>query len=110
MENKRMKFLISRDAMNPFAANYAVRIGARINESVPWAVAQDIKFFVPPEGAESSPCLYATREDLQGLMDELWHAGIRPSEGEGSSGQLAATRAHLEDMRRLVFTEEQRRS
>lgn len=37
------------------------------------------------------------------LMDELWTSGLRPSEGTGSAGSLAATERHLADMRRLVF-------
>jgi hypothetical protein len=37
------------------------------------------------------------------LMDDLWHCGIRPSEGSGSAGAMAATQKHLEDMRKLVF-------
>ena len=41
--------------------------------------------------------------ELQGLMDEMWRAGIRPNNGEGSIGQLGATERHLEDMRKLVF-------
>jgi hypothetical protein len=39
----------------------------------------------------------------QGLMDELWHCGFRPSEGSGSAGALAAVEAHRDDMRKLVF-------
>jgi hypothetical protein len=39
----------------------------------------------------------------QRLMDELWRAGVRPSNGEGNAGQLGAIEKHLEDMRRLVF-------
>jgi hypothetical protein len=39
----------------------------------------------------------------QALMDDLWTCGLRPSEGSGSAGQLAAVQYHLEDMRRLVF-------
>lgn len=39
----------------------------------------------------------------QRLMDDLWDAGVRPAEGAGSAGQLAATVRHLEDMRTLVF-------
>lgn len=39
----------------------------------------------------------------QDLMDQLWQCGIRPSEGSGSAGQLAAVQKHLEDMRTLVF-------
>lgn len=44
-------------------------------------------------------------ENAQSLMDELWQCGIRPSEGTGSAGALAATQKHLEDMRKLVFKE-----
>jgi len=36
-----------------------------------------------------------TGPDAQLLMDDLWRAGIRPSEGSGSAGQLAATERHL---------------
>ena len=37
------------------------------------------------------------------LMDDLWQCGLRPSEGTGSAGALAATQKHLDDMRKLVF-------
>jgi hypothetical protein len=40
------------------------------------------------------------------LMDDLWQAGIRPSEGTGSAGALAATQDHLKDIRRLLFHKE----
>jgi hypothetical protein len=42
--------------------------------------------------------------EAQQFMDELWRVGIRPTEGAGSVGQIAATEKHLEDMRRLVFS------
>lgn len=42
-------------------------------------------------------------EQAQYLMDALWDCGLRPSEGSGSAGALAATQRHLEDMRSLVF-------
>jgi hypothetical protein len=35
-------------------------------------------------------------------MDELWHLGIRPTEGHGSTGQLAATEKHLNHLERLL--------
>ncbi len=41
--------------------------------------------------------------DAQRMMDELWNCGLRPSEGSGSAGQLAAVERHLEDMRALAF-------
>lgn len=39
----------------------------------------------------------------QRLMDDLWSCGLRPTEGAGSAGALAATQKHLDDMRKLVF-------
>ena len=49
------------------------------------------------------PTLSIKVAEAQTLMDDLWHCGIRPTEGRGSAGALAATEKHLEDMRRLVF-------
>lgn len=49
------------------------------------------------------PTFTMQEEDAQALMDALWGCGLRPSEGSGSAGQLAATQKHLEDMRTLVF-------
>lgn len=51
------------------------------------------------------PSLSLAPEAAQTLMDDLWHCGIRPTEGSGSAGSLAATQRHLEDMRKLVFDE-----
>jgi hypothetical protein len=39
----------------------------------------------------------------QTLMDDLWSSGLRPTEGSGSAGALAATERHLADMQKLVF-------
>ena len=49
------------------------------------------------------PSLILEPGNAQCLMDDLWHAGLRPTEGTGSAGSLAATQKHLEDMRTLVF-------
>lgn len=51
------------------------------------------------------PMVCVSMEDtssLQQLMDELWRVGIRPTEGKGSAGALAATERHLADMQSLV--------
>lgn len=56
------------------------------------------------EGDEvSEPTFALAKTEAQELMDALWSAGVRPSSGEGNTGQLGATERHLEDMRRLVF-------
>jgi hypothetical protein len=46
---------------------------------------------------------YLQEEAAQQLMNALWECGIRPAQAAGSAGQLEAQRAHLEDLRRLVF-------
>lgn len=38
----------------------------------------------------------------QRLMDELWKCGLRPKEGTGSAGAMAATERHLADLQKLV--------
>lgn len=43
------------------------------------------------------------KEQSKSLMDDLWRAGVRPSSGEGSVGQIGATEKHLEDMRTIAF-------
>lgn len=68
-------------------------------------------------GAFAEPATMKTREDhtrvlplmsvpystAQQLVDELWRCGLRPSEGSGSAGSLAATERHLADMRAMAF-------
>ena len=49
------------------------------------------------------PPLMLRPDDAQGLMDELWRAGLRPTEGTGSAGSLAATERHLKDMQTIVM-------
>lgn len=39
----------------------------------------------------------------QGLMDALWRCGLRPTEGTGSAGSLAATERHLKDMQTIAL-------
>lgn len=55
------------------------------------------------EGHEQPATLSLQQDEAQQLMDDLWRCGLRPSEGSGSAGQLAATQSHLSDMRKLAF-------
>lgn len=58
------------------------------------------------DGCITEPLMNISGESAQQLMDELWRAGLRPTEGTGSAGSLAATERHLADMRALVFKQE----
>jgi hypothetical protein len=63
--------------------------------------------FRPLEPAEPvDPQLELNDSEAQSLMDQLWQCGIRPTEGTGSAGAMAATQAHLADLRRLIFEDE----
>ncbi len=52
---------------------------------------------------DPQPTVSLTPTAAQQLIDDLWDCGLRPSEGSGSAGQLAATERHLKDMRTIVF-------
>lgn len=54
------------------------------------------------QGEAMVPAMTISEEAAQKLMDELWTCGLRPSEGSGSAGMLAATQRHLADMQKIV--------
>lgn len=56
------------------------------------------------EGKIIPGAMTLSKESAQSLLDELWDCGIRPSNGEGASGELEATKLHLDDMRTMVFS------
>lgn len=71
-----------------------------------WLVAMQadgLMFVQHAEGARQGPSVILSIQGAQTLMDDLWQAGLRPTEGAGSAGSMAATQRHLDDMRRLVF-------
>lgn len=65
-------------------------------------VAEPMVYRAEEEGVVQPPTMSLSYEEAAELMTELWGAGIRPS-GVGSSGELAATKYHLEDMRKLAL-------
>ena len=54
-------------------------------------------------GCWTPPSLSLSEDQAQFLMDQLWNCGLRPTEGKGSAGALAAVERHLEDMRTIAF-------
>ncbi len=54
-------------------------------------------------GEAVRPFLELEESEAQNLIDTLWQAGLRPSDGTGSAGQLAATQAHLEAMQDIAI-------
>lgn len=68
-----------------------------------YACAETLIMVDRQEGIMVTPAFTLEPKAVQMLMDDLWRCGYRPSEGEGSAGQLASVKYHLEDMRKLVF-------
>ncbi len=68
-------------------------------------LAQPLTFEPAPEGFAPfpQPTMYLRDEEAQGVMDELWRCGMRPTEGSGSAGSLAATERHLADMQKIAW-------
>jgi hypothetical protein len=66
-------------------------------------VARPVVMAKHEPGRPIAPMVSLDMGTAQMLMDELWRCGLRPTEGTGSAGALAATQAHLADMRRLCF-------
>lgn len=87
------------------AFSHSIDLHFAANAGGELAVAQPLVFEKADrnEVLPDTAALRLTQEDAQALMDELWHVGLRPSEGTGSAGSLAATERHLEDMRKIVF-------
>ncbi len=67
------------------------------------AFANPLTFTEVPKGSVPHPTMSLQPEEAQQLMDELWRAGLRPTEGTGNAGAMAATQRHLEDMRTIAM-------
>lgn len=68
-------------------------------------IVEDFKTIRMEEDAIAPPTTLFSMlgSQAQELMDDLWRCGVRPTEGAGTAGSMAATQRHLEDMRELVF-------
>ena len=58
---------------------------------------------IAEDGLIGEPTMHLHNSEAQMLMDELWRCGLRPSEGSGSAGSLAATERHLKDMQLIAM-------
>jgi len=65
------------------------------------AVVSNLQLEVVKEGEELKPTFKLRRDNVQALMDELYRVGFSPSE-QGTTGELSATKVHLQDMRTIV--------
>jgi hypothetical protein len=90
---------------HPFLGRYELHLWQRLSPdrvAIPETTVtmRSMKLEEAPQTCD--PWLTLERADLQSLIDQLWQLGIRPTEGHGSTGQLAATERHLEHTTRLL--------
>lgn len=65
------------------------------------AAPVNLTFHAHDEGACCEPTLALPFEAAQQLMQALWDQGYRPNNGEGSAGQVAALKAHIQFAERV---------
>ena len=78
-------------------------LGGRLGDDLSIATGLAMEPLPPDQSLPHRPLFTLDPTEAQGLMDQLWQCGLRPSEGSGSAGSLAATERHLEDMRKLAM-------
>lgn len=97
-----------RIACEPWHFDYGIWLRVRHGradepESVSYATNLHLTASKGEELTPPEPLFRLRKDEMQQLMDELWRVGLRPSEGSGSAGALAATERHLEDMRTIAM-------
>jgi hypothetical protein len=78
-------------------------LGGRTGSDLSIATGLAMELLPPDQPLPYRPLFTLDPTEAQGLMNQLWQCGLRPSEGSGSAGSLAATERHLEDMRKLAM-------
>lgn len=96
-----MPSLIFQAARAPWRSGIELHMASRTDGVL--SVAQPVVMKAQDATVVHDPFLRLEFTAAQQLMDELWGCGLRPTEGTGSAGSLAATERHLQDMRKLVF-------
>lgn len=99
MNDNRLRFYCQR---SPYSDDIKLHVatGHPVN-----GIAKPLEFEAHQPGhlAPDTPALTMQQEAAQELIDVLWGAGLRPTQGKQSEGVTAAQGRHLEDMRALAF-------
>ena len=96
---KPIEFMARREEWDFGISLYA----RQVIEGTSTIVAKELTMEPIENGEFASPFVRLDIQAAQQLIDELWQCGLRPSEGTGSAGSLAATEKHLSDMRLIAF-------
>lgn len=88
---------------NRFGRAVELLVGSNRGQSVYLADEILLDQVIDEPGVAPKPSMTIAPPAAQQLMDDLWTAGFRPSEGVGSAGSLRAVEKHLADMRAIAF-------
>ena len=91
-----------RAQIQPWYAGVSILLCDRIGGKNAVVKPSSIKIDKVDEDALIEPTFVLSKEAAQRLFDDLWTSGFRPNNGEGSAGQTAALKSHLNDMRKIV--------
>lgn len=100
MVNNRLEFYLDRSIVEDRLRLYILHRGFAGGSTK--AVADPLVFRELTPGGLADPCARLAQDEAQQLMDELWRCGLRPTEGSGSAGAMAATERHLKDMQAIA--------
>lgn len=102
MDNADAHSLRTKVHRQPWTNRLEIMLYSRIGAAVSYGTSLIMKTETEPGLEAMEPTFALHFEAAQELMDQLWMAGLRPTEGSGSAGSLAATERHLADMRSIV--------
>ena len=87
----------------PWLSGVEIAAFKRLNGGVRQFASVEWKTLSENDMGEIRPLLALRMEQAQVLMDDLWNAGVRPTEGAGSAGSMRAAQDHIKDLRRVAF-------
>ncbi len=64
-------------------------------------VVSEVAFSEFKSGEIIPGSMYVPKNEIEGLMDDLWRAGVRPTE-VGTAGHVAAVQAHASHLERIL--------
>jgi len=92
--------LFLRATLQPWQRNIELRLAVVDGRRV--SAATTLIFKTTEECEEIEPLMTIRGHMAQELMDQLWQCGLRPTEGAGTAGSMAAVQAHLQDLRQMI--------
>jgi hypothetical protein len=87
---------------SPFGRGLSLFISTKSDQESKICIADNLVFKTVPNHSILEPLTQLDMNEAQELMDELWHCGIRPTEGAGSACAMRATENHLADLRKIT--------